>query len=72
MGHVMSAELSRLHQQDLLREADRDRLVGQARATRAHLQLPTNAPARRGLLRLRNADLSSYELGVGARVLLGG
>jgi hypothetical protein len=72
MGPVMSAELSRLHQLDVLREAERDRLVAQARAARAPLQLPMDAPARRGLLQLRNAVLSSYELGVRACELLGG
>jgi hypothetical protein len=66
-GPIMSAELSRLHQQDLLREAERDRLAVEATAG-----APTAlARAERGLLQLRNALLPACASGEKARMLPG-
>jgi hypothetical protein len=67
MGPIMSAELSRLHRQDLLREAERDRLAAEATAG-----APTAlARAQRGLMQIRNALLSARVSGENARTLPG-
>jgi hypothetical protein len=67
MGPIMSAELSRLHQQDLLREAERDRLAAEATAG-----APTALErAQRRLMQVRNALLSAHVSAEKAHTLQG-
>jgi hypothetical protein len=66
-GPIMSTELSRLHRQDLLREAECDRL-----ATEATAGAPTALErAQRGLMQVRNALLSAHVSAEKARTFPG-
>jgi len=67
MGPNMSAELSRLHRQDLLREAERDRLAAEATAG-----APTAlARAQSRLLQVRNTLLPARVSGEKTRMFPG-
>jgi len=68
MGPNMSAELSRLHQRDLLREAERERL---ATEVSAQMEPVVRANEQRGpmalLLQLRHALLPAHDASAEAR-----